>query len=136
MIRFLLIGSLAVPLVTTNALDSDNSFPVLAGQTVLLGDEGDTFTVEHITQNEEQIIVLLQPKGEDCTFRFPLSVGRSIRLRTSNASGQPLSCAVTLQPLTDDASARFGVTCDEQPIENKRKCPPQAGLPNAVSSAE
>jgi hypothetical protein len=45
---------------------------------VSIGDGfGDTFLLESISRNDNSVI-LLRPKGEDCNFRFQLVVGRSV----------------------------------------------------------
>lgn len=88
------------------------------------GGDGDSFSVEHISRSDNTVTVLLRPMGEGCVFRFPVSVGRSVQLRADTAGGQSLMCKATLQPITEDGTARFGAECNEAPISHERKCPP------------
>jgi hypothetical protein len=80
-------------------------------------------------------VVLLRPKGEDCTFRFPLSVGRSVQLRSEDASGQSLLCWATLRSITDGKRAQFGADCKAQPRSDERKCPPEGDAADAAGAA-
>jgi hypothetical protein len=46
---------------------------------VSIGDGfGDTFLLESISRNDNSVVILPRPKGEDCNFRFQLVVGRSV----------------------------------------------------------
>ena len=105
---------------------ANDTFSVTPSQVVTLGNgEGDTFAVEQISRNDNMVTVLLRPKGESCTFRFDVGVGRSVQLRSDSGSGQSMLCKATLQPLTQDNAAEFGAECTEAPTSSELKCPPE-----------
>ena len=112
----------ALPLIA----HADDTFSVTPSQVVTLGNgEGDAFAVEQISRNDNMVTVLLRPKGESCTFRFHVGVGRSVQLRSDSGSGQSMLCKATLQPLTQDGAAEFGAECTEVPTSSSEpKCPP------------
>ncbi len=117
-----------------SAAHADEAFTVTPGQAVSIGSgEGDAFAVERISRNENTVVVLLRPKGEDCTFRFSVNVGQSVQLRTQAADGQSFLCKATLRPIIDDAQAQFAAECAEQAQSNERKCPPGANAGSASS---
>ena len=106
------------------AVRADDTFSVAPQQMVTFGGgEGDTFAVEQISRNDNMVTVLLRPKGESCTFRFDVGVGRSVQLRSDTPSGQSLLCKATLQPITEDGAAQFGAECTEGPRSDEHKCP-------------
>ena len=106
------------------AVRADDTFSVAPQQMVTFGGgDGDTFAVEQISRNDNMVTVLLRPKGESCTFRFDVGVGRSVQLRSDTPSGQSLLCKATLQPITEDGTASFGAECSEEPVSHERKCP-------------
>jgi hypothetical protein len=114
----------AVPLSLAHAGDDSDTFSVTPQQAVTFGGgAGDTFAVEQISRNDNTVTVLLRPKGESCTFRFDVIVGRSVQLRSDTPSGQSLLCKATLHPIIDDGSAQFDAECTEQPATTERKCP-------------
>ena len=91
-------------------------------QVVSVGDgAGDTFLLESISQNDNSVVILLRPKGENCNFRFVLGVGRSVDLHVDAPTGQSFLCKTT-----DDKNVQFGAECSEQPASHERKCPPDA----------
>ncbi len=117
------LGLLAIGHVWIPAMAED-SFAVAPQQVVAFGDGGgDAFAVESISRQDNTVTVLLQPQGENCTFRFEVGVGRSVQLRTPTTTGQQMLCRATLQPLTDDGTAHFGAECSDEPISNEPKCP-------------
>lgn len=119
------IALAAVPLFLAHAEDAGDTFSVAPQQAVTFGGgEGDSFAVEQISRNDNTVMVLLRPMGEGCTFRFPVSVGRSVQLRADTPTGQKLLCKATLRPITEDGSAEFGAECNEGPVSLERKCPP------------
>ena len=113
---------------------ADDTFTVVPQQAVSIGEgDGDTFAVEQILRNDNSVVVLLRPKGEDCTFRFKVSVGRSVQLRTDTPAGQSFLCKATLRPIIDDGSVQFGADCTAQSRSDERKCPPQSNSAAAAS---
>jgi hypothetical protein len=101
-------------------------------QAVTFGGSGDSFAVEQISRNDNTVTVLLRPKGESCTFRFPVIVGRSVQLRADTPSGQSLLCKATLHPITEDGSAQFDAECNEEPVSQERKCPPEGDTASII----
>ena len=113
---------------------ADETFSVAPEQAVTIGGgTGDTFGVESLSQKDRMAVLLLRPQGEDCTFRFPLFIGRSVQLRSEDASGQSLLCSATLRSITDDKRAQFGADCKPQPRSNERKCPLEGDAAAAAS---
>lgn len=121
-----LFASFALACALPVIAHADDTFSVTPSQVVTLGSgEGDAFAVEQISRNDNTVTVLLRPKGESCTFRFAVGVGRSVQLRSDSGSGQSLLCKATLQPLTQDDAAEFGAECTETPVSSSApKCPP------------
>ena len=112
---------------------ADDTFTVLPQQAVTIGEgNGDSFMLERISPNDNSIVVLLRPKGEDCTFRFAVEVGRSVQLRIDGALGQSFVCEATLRPIVDTKSVQFRAACAERPASADRKCPPGGGTAAAV----
>lgn len=115
----------AVPLAFAYSQEAIETFAVAPEQAVSFGGgDGDSFAIEQISRNDNTVTVLLRPMGERCTFRFPVMVGRSVQLRADTPTGQSLLCKATLQPITEDGSARFGAECNEAVVSHERKCPP------------
>lgn len=115
----------AIPLAFAHSEEADETFSLAPLQAVTFGGgAGDTFSVEQISRSDNSVTVLLRPMGESCTFRFPVSVGRSVQLRADTPTGESLLCKATLQPITEDGSARFGAECGEAPVSHELKCPP------------
>jgi hypothetical protein len=120
---------LAAPLLAIQsqrafADDEVETFAVEPLQSVSFGGpDSDSFSVEEISRNTNSVTVLLRPMGEGCVFRFPVSVGRSVQLRTDSPTGQSMNCKATLQPIGEDGIARFGAECNDEPISHERKCP-------------
>src|SRR5690349_14473750 len=79
------IAIAAAPLAMAFAQDTNDTFSVAPQQSVSFGtseNDSDSFAVEQISRNDNTVTVLLRPKGENCNFRFDVSVGRSVQLRT------------------------------------------------------
>lgn len=113
---------------------ADEAFTVTPGQAVSIGGgDGDAFAVERISRNDNAVVVLLHPKGEDCTFRFSVNVGQSVQLRTQASDGQSFLCKATLRPIIDDSRAQFAAECAEQSHADERKCPPDSNAGSAFS---
>jgi hypothetical protein len=118
------LAGLALAAAPLSVAHADELFSVAPQQAVTFGGSGDSFAVEQISRNDNTVTVLLRPKGESCTFRFPVIVGRSVQLRADTPSGQSLLCKATLHPITEDGSAQFDAECNEEPVSQERKCPP------------
>lgn len=107
------------------AARADDTFSVAPQQAVSIGgDQGDTFAVEEISRADNQVVVLMRPKGEDCTFRFAVNPGTSLQLRTQTEDGQTFLCKATLRPIIDDATAQFAAECNERAPDEGPRCPP------------
>jgi hypothetical protein len=112
---------------------ADDTFTVLPQQAVSLGEgNGDSFMLEAISPNDNSVVVLLRPKGEDCTFRFPVSVGQSVQLRIDSRLGQSFLCEATLRPVVNAGGVQFRARCAEKPASYERKCPPASGTTAAA----
>jgi hypothetical protein len=112
---------------------ADDTFTVLPQQAVTIGDgNGDSFMLERISPNDNSVVVLLRPKGEDCTFRFAVDVGRSVQLRIDSPLGQSFLCQATLRPIVDSQSVQFSAACAEKPASAERRCPPGSGTATAT----
>jgi hypothetical protein len=130
------LAGLALACVLPVTAHAEDTFSVGPQQMVSFGagnGDADTFAVEQIPRNDNMVTVLLRPKGESCTFRFDVGVGRSVQLRSDGPSGQSMVCKATLQPITEDGAAQFGAECSEAPVSAERKCPP-AGDTAAITS--
>ena len=100
---------------------------MLPQQAVTIGDgNGDSFMLERISPNDNSVVVLLRPKGEDCTFRFPVDVGRSVQLRIDSPLGQSFLCQATLRPIVDSQSVQFSAACAESRQVPSAGVPPEA----------
>jgi hypothetical protein len=113
---------------------ADDTFTVLPQQAVTIGDgDGDSFMLERISPNNNSVVVLLRPKGEDCTFRFAVDVGRSVQLRIGSPLGPSFLCEATLRPIVDTKSVQFRAACAERPASAERRCPPGSGTAAATT---
>jgi hypothetical protein len=114
--------------------NAEDTFTVLPQQAVSIGEgKGDSFMVERISPKENALVVLLRPKGEDCTFRFVVDVGQSVQLRIDTPLGQSFLCETTLRPIVDAQSVQFRAECAERPASQERKCPPTNGTTAAAT---
>ncbi len=86
------------------------------------GAGGDALSIEKITPTG--IVVLLNPHGEDCTLRFPMSIGDKISIRGATVEEQQAVCEVMLMSTTEAPSAIFNYRCLNQTPSNERKCAP------------
>ena len=87
--------SLVVVVGLTCACQADDTFAVTRTSIVSLGAEGgDTFSFERISPEAREVVVLLRPAGENCTFRFPVGIGEYVLLRTTDNLGESLRGAV------------------------------------------
>jgi len=121
-----------VPFVAlTCVCQADDTFAVTRTSIVSLGAEGgDTFSFERISPESREVVVLLRPKGENCTFRFPVGIGEYVLLRTTDNLGESLLCRTSLVTVLDDGTAHFSAECMAHAPSNERKCPPP---PNSAS---
>jgi hypothetical protein len=118
---------LAIVLIAalTCTCQADDTFAVTRTSIVSLGAEGgDTFSFERISPEAREVVVLLRPGGENCTFRFPVRIGENVPLRTMDNLGESLLCQARLMSVVDDGTARFSVECAPHAPSNERKCPP------------
>jgi hypothetical protein len=128
---FLLSLVVVVVVGLTCACQADDTFAVTRTSIVSLGAEGgDSFSFERISPETREVVVLLRPKGENCTFRFPVGIGEHVLLRTTDNLGEPLLCRASLVSVIDDGTARFSAECTSQAPSNQRECPPG---PNSAS---
>ena len=98
------------------------TFTVTPSKVVSFGTGGDTFGLDRVS--EDTVLVLVRPRGEDCTLRFPIRVGDRLFLRTVSGGGQSLLCEASLVAIVDGRSARFSARCQQQTTSTERKCPP------------
>ena len=123
----LLLSLVPLALTLTCACQAEDTFAVTRTSIVSLGAEGgDTFSFERISPESREVVVLLRPKGENCTFRFPVGIGESVLLRTTDNLGESLLCRASLVSVIDDGTARFSAECTPHAPSNERKCPPPA----------
>ena len=128
------LAALALAYALPAAVRADDTFSVAPQQKVTFGGgDGDTFAVEQISRYDNMVTVLLRPKGESCTFRFDVGVGRSVQLRSDSPSGQTLLCKATLQPITEDGVAQFGAQCTEGSRLDEHKCPAEGDTAAATT---
>jgi hypothetical protein len=122
--RALVLAVLALTAGIASARAED-TFSVAPQQAVSIGgDHGDTFAVEQISRADNNVVVLMRPKGEDCTFRFTVNPGTALQLRTETLDGQTFLCKATLRPIVDDGTAQFAAECSERATEEALRCPP------------
>ena len=120
---FLLAMVLVAALTCT--CQADDTFAVTRTSIVSLGAEGgDTFSFERISPEAREVVVLLRPGDENCTFRFTVRIGENVPLRTMDNLGELLLCQARLMSVVDDGTARFSVECAPHAPSNERKCPP------------
>lgn len=101
---------------------TDELFTVTPSSQVALGEDGgDTFGMEPPSQ--DQVMILLNPAGEDCTLRFPLRKGETFQLRVRAGINQTLGCEVALNETRRDKTATFLSRCVETRDFGARRCP-------------
>ncbi len=125
--------SLVLVVALTCACQADDTFAVTRTSIVSLGAEGgDTFSFERISPETREVVVLLRPKGENGTCRFPVGIGEYVLLRTADNLGESLLCRASLVSVLDDGTARFSAECTEHAPSSGRRCPPP---PNSASDS-
>ncbi len=96
---------------------ADDAFSVTRNSVITFGHgEGDTFGLDEI--QKDGVLVLIRPRGEACTLRFPIVRGEILRLRAVGTQGEPLACEAKLLG-TDGQEARFSAHCSEQLTTSK-----------------
>lgn len=85
------------------------------------GPGGDALSIEKISRTGA--VVLLNPRGEECTLRFPMKIGEKIRVRGATVEEQQAVCEVLLMSTTESASAVFSFECLSQTPTSARACP-------------
>ena len=103
-------------------LEEARSFLVTPSKIVELGTNGDAFGLDKLVG--DTAFILIRPKGEACTLRFPIRVGESLFIRTSDTDGRLTLCEATLVSIVHDNSARFTARCSLQATSSDPKCPP------------
>lgn len=106
----------------TSAGFAAETFTVTPSKVVSFGTDGDAFGLDSISP--ESVLVLVRPRGEDCTLRFPLRVGERLFLRTFDERGHSMVCDALLVAIVDGTSAQFSAHCLNQTTSTDRKCPP------------
>jgi hypothetical protein len=86
------------------------------------GEGGDALALEKITP--PGAVVLLNPQGETCTLRVPMTLGEKVRLRGAPVGDQQAVCEVLRVSATEAPSAIFTFACLNQTPSAERKCPP------------
>lgn len=101
---------------------ADNLIAVTTSSAVSFGAEGgDTFGLEEVSSRN--VMVLLSPRGEDCTLRFPLEIGESLLLRSGPGQGAQIVCEAALVSIEPGSRAQFSYACNDQTVSNEPKCP-------------
>ncbi len=123
--NYAVLLALALVVALTCACKADDTFAVTRTSIISLGAEGgDTFSFERISPESREVLVLLRPKGENCTFRFPVGIGEYVLLRTTDNLGESLLCRASLVSVLEDGTAHFSAECTAHAPSNERKCPP------------
>lgn len=118
LIRLTLVLLVAVPA----SARTDEMFTLNPTSQVMLGEEGgDTFSVE--PPGSDEVTILLNPAGEDCTLRFPLRKGEAFELRIRGGLNQTLGCQVALSGTGKDKTATFVSSCVETQDAGAPRCP-------------
>ena len=116
-----LLAMVLVAALTRNC-QADDTFAVTRTSIVSLGAEGgDTFSFERISLEAREVVVLLRPGDENCTFRFTVRIGENVPLRTMDNLGESLLCQARLMSVVDDGTARFPAECAAHAPSNERK---------------
>ena len=101
---------------------TDELFKITDQSHVALGDGGDSFGMETPAATGE-VVILLNPDGEDCTLRFPLRQGEAFRLFVRDGQDHTLACEISLSGTAEDQSATFSSRCSEADTAASRRCP-------------
>jgi hypothetical protein len=102
-------------------LEEGQSFIVTPSKVVELGTNGDAFGIDHFAG--DTAVILIRPRGEACTLRFPIRVGESLFIRTSDTEGRSTLCEAKLVSIVQEAGARFTAHCSPQDTSTEPKCP-------------
>jgi hypothetical protein len=103
-------------------LEEGQSFVVMPSQVVELGTNGDAFGIDNLI--DDTAVILIRPRGESCTLRFPIRTGESLFIRTSDSDGRSILCEAKLVSIVYDVGARFTTHCSGQATSSDPKCPP------------
>jgi hypothetical protein len=104
-------------------IEEGQSFLVELAKVVELGANGDTFGIDGLVK--DTAIILIRPKGETCVLRFPIRIGESIFIRTSDTDGRSALCEAKLVSIEYGSGARFTAHCSLQDTSSDPKCPAQ-----------
>lgn len=107
--------------VTPAAARTDEVFTLTPRSQAVLGDGGDSFGME--TPSQQQVMILLNPGGEDCTLRFPVKTGEGFRIFVRAGLDQRMVCQISLSGTGKDATATFSTHCETTANEVERRCP-------------
>src|SRR5262245_57409540 len=104
--RFAVAGLMALPATA----HTDEMFTVTPKSHVALGDGGASLCME--AASKQEVMILLNPDGEDCTLRFPLRQGEAFRIFVRQGLDQKLACDVSLSTTgQQEQSATFTSRC-------------------------
>jgi hypothetical protein len=101
---------------------TDEVFTLTPQSQAVLGDGGDSFGME--TASKQQVMILLNPDGEDCTLRFPVKPGEGFRVFVRAGLDQRLVCDVSLAGTGKGPTATFSTHCETvTEAARERRCP-------------
>jgi hypothetical protein len=103
-------------------LEEGQSLLVTPSQVVDIGINGDAFGIDNLI--DDTAVVLIRPRGEACTLRFPIRIGESLFLRTSDSDGRSILCEAKLVSIVYNQAAQFTTHCSGQITSTDLKCPP------------
>lgn len=112
---WIVCGALLAP------LEEAQSFLVTPSKVVELGINGDAFGIDDLIG--DTAVILVRPRGETCVLRFPIRIGESLFIRTSDGRGRSTLCEATLVSIAYDTGARFTARCELQATSTDPKCP-------------
>lgn len=108
-------------LASPHGARGDEVFTIRPQSQVVLGEEGgDTFAVISGTRGE--VIVEVNPAGEDCALRFALRKGEQFALRIRSGAEQTLSCRIGLSGIGKDQSVTFLSSCEAAATASEPRC--------------
>lgn len=116
-LRFTIAGMMTLPATA----HTDEMFTITSRSHVALGDGGDSFGME--IPSKQQVMILLNPDGEDCTLRFPLRQGEAFRVFVRQGLDQKLACDVSFDGAGKGQSATFTSRCVLGEPDGSRRCP-------------
>lgn len=119
LIRFCVIFLGALPA----SARTDEVFMLTPQSHAVLGDGGDSFGME-APSSKQEVMILLNPDGEDCTLRFPVKTGEGFRIFVRAGLDQRLVCDVSLSGMGRGATATFSSRCVTASEEAREpRCP-------------